>query len=484
MRQTIAIIIFLVFACLGKVSAQEKWDLKTCVTYAMSHNIAVKQSILQAKTTVITYKQSQLSQIPAFNLGANGAYNTGSNQDPTTFTRVTQNYLSAGVQLQSSADIFNFFSKRNTIAANEWEMMASKATVNKIANDIALSTANAYLQVLLAKEQQNIAAVQVQQTTAQLGTTRKMVDAGALPELNATQLEAQLAADSSNYISAKGNATQALLSLKTFMNIDADNAIDIETPPIETIPIQTIADLQPGFVYEQALINQPQQQSNEYKLKAAKKSLSAAKANRYPTIAAFGNIASNYLSFQKMPIYNKVLSGYASTGLLADAGAGLFYDVQAPVYTNGEIIGYISPATFGSQLSDNLRKSVGLSLSVPLFNGGNAHAAYERSKINLQSVQLQKDQDNQKLKQDIYQAYNAALIAQEKFNASKKMVNANDKAYDFATKRFAIGALSTFDLITTQNNLLRAKLEYSINQFDYVFKMKVLEFYKGLGLTL
>ena len=97
---------------------------------------------------------------------------------------------------------------------------------------------------------------------------------------------------------------------------------------------------------------------------------------------------------------------------------------------------------------------------------------------------MQKEQDDQKLKQDIYQAYTAALTALEKFNASKKAVESAEKTYRFAGKRFDVGLLGTFDLITTQNNLLRAKLEYTINHFDYVFKVKVLEFYKGQGLKL
>ena len=144
----------------------------------------------------------------------------------------------------------------------------------------------------------------------------------------------------------------------------------------------------------------------------------------------------------------------------------------------------LKPSSLGTQLDNNLRKSFGLNLSVPLFNGGNAKINYERSKLNIESLKLQKESDDQKLKQDIYQAYNAALVALQKFNASKKSVEANEKTYFFAGKRFNIGALSTFDLITAQNNLLRAKLEYSLNQFDYVFKMKVLEFYKGVGLKL
>ena len=466
------------------LAAQEKWNLKTCVEYAMSKNISVSQSEIQAKITALGLKQTKYSQFPNMTIGGNTGYNSGNNQDPTTFSRVTENYVSAGMQLQSSADIFNFFSKRNTIAANEWEIMAAQANVNKIMNDIALSTANAYLQALLSKEQMNIAGVQVQQTQFQLTNTRKLVDAGALPELNATQLEAQLAADSGNYIAAKGNFSQSILLLKSLMNIDAAQPFEIETPPVESIPIESIADLQAEYVYNEALKNQPQQIGNEFRLKAALKNMQAAKGKLYPSLSAYASLSSNYLSFSKRPIYSQTITGYESTGLIADAGNGVLYDVQRPLFSNGDITGYIKPSSFASQLKDNFRKSFGISLSVPLFNGMAARTNYERSRLNIKTIELQKEQDNQKLKQDIYQAYNAAMIALQKFNAAKKSVEANEKAYDFASKRFGIGALSTFDLITTQNNLLRAKLEFSINQFDYVFKMKVLEFYKGSGLKL
>jgi outer membrane protein len=483
MRYFILIACFIFFS--GKESAaQGKWNLRSCVEYAMANNISVKQSDVQSQISNLTFQQSKLSRLPSLNFQTNTALNSGNNQDPVTFTRVTETYLSAGFQLQSSADIFNFFSKRNTIAGNEWELMAAKANVNKIKNDLALSTANAYLQVLLNREQQNITAVQLQQTKSQLDITRKMVDAGSLPELNLTNLEAQLAVDSGNYIAARGNTVQSLLSLKSFMNIDPAQDFDIETPSVDAIPVEAIADLQPEFVYQEALKNQPLQQSNEYKIKAAQKFMAAARGNMYPTLSVFGALSSNYLTFNKKALYDKIITGYNSTGLIADAGAGVTYDVQSPVFTNGAVIGYARASAFGTQLTDNFRKALGISINVNLFNGGTYKTNYEKSKLNLRSVQLQKEQDNQQLKQDIFQAYNAALIALEKFNASKKSVAANEKTYEFAGKRYNIGVLSTFDLITAQNNLLRSKLEYSFNHFDFVFKMKVLEFYKGAGLKL
>jgi len=468
---------------LFKVEAQEKWNLKNCVEYAMANNITVRQGSVLTKQADLTLNQTKLSRWPSLFLNNSNSFNSGLSQDPTTFNRVTENYFASGFQLQSSADIFNFFSKRNTIAANEWDVLAAKANVDKTKNDIALSTANAYLQALLAKEQQNIASVQLQQTTAQLNNTRKLVDAGNLPELNATQLEAQQASDSGNYINARGNYVQALLSLKSLMNLDAGKDFDIENPSIASIPLDPIAELQPELVYQEALKNQPLQRSNVYKLKAAEKYKAAARASMYPTISAFGNLNTNYLTFINKPIYESLLQGYVPTSLVTDVNGSL-YDVKSPIFTNGNRIGYQKYPGFRSQLSDNFGKSFGIAISVPIFNGYTLRTQYEKSKLNIESAQLQQELDNMNLKQDIFQAYNAALIALEKFNAGKKSVEANEKALLYATKRYDIGSLSTLELITTQNNLLRAKLEYSINQYDYVFKMKVLEFYKGAGLKL
>jgi outer membrane protein len=476
MRKSVFTLMLLCFICQA-ASAQQKWNLRTIVDYAMTNNISVKLSDVQAKISALTFKQSKLSQIPSGTFSGNTGYSSGSNQDPTTFSRITETYLSAGLQLQSSADIFNFFSKRNTIAGNEWELKASKAYVDKTKNDIALSAANAYLQVLLAKEQENITLVQVQQTMAQLNNTRKLVDAGALPELNASQLEAQLAADSGTYISAKGNVTLTLLTLKSYMNIDAAAPFEVDTPPVELIPVEPIADLQPDNVFKLAIANQPLQRYNDFRLKAAEKFKAAARGALYPTLSAYGSLGSSYNN--KAQHVESVTPFTEAIGNVTVGGTSYSVFPLQPFndYTYGK-------TSFTNQLSDNFRQSIGLSLSIPIFNSYNLRTQYLRSRLNINTLQLQKDQDDQTLKQNIYQAYTAALTAMEKFNASQKAVESAEKTFQYAGKRFDVGLLGTFDLITTQNNLLKAKLEYSINHFDYVFKMKVLEFYKGQGLKL
>ena len=429
-------------------NAQEKWDLLKCIEYAMANNISVKQIELQTKTAELDVKQSKLGQIPGLSFSGGPIYNSGRTQNPTTFTLSTQSYLSANMQLQSSADIFNWFSKRNTIASNEWQLLAAKAGTDKLKNDIALSVANLYLQILLGKEQEKIAGIQLQQSLAQLGNTRKLVDAGSLPELNAAELEAQVARDSSTVITARGSVIQNTLSLKAYMALDAAAAFEIETPPVDKIFVEKIADLQPESVYALAMANMPQQRVNEFKIKAAQKSAAALRGNLYPTISIFGSLGSRYANFYNVPT------------------------------------GFPKSDPFFPQLNENFNQSVGLSLRVPIFNGYISQTNYQKSKITIRNQQLQKDLDDQTLKQDIYKAYNAATIALEKYNAGKKAVETAERTFNFAQKRYDVGLMGTFELITSQNNLFSAKLQNALNQYDYVFKMKVLEFYQGKGLKL
>ena len=201
--------------------------------------------------------------------------------------------------------------------------MAAKAATDKLKNDIALTVANSYLQVLLAREQEEIADVQVKQSISQLDIVNKQVNAGALPELNAVELEAQLANDSANLISATGNVTQAKYVLKAYMNLDAARHLKLKSPRLMQIPLEPIADLQPENVYALALANLPQQRVNDYNLKAAQKNSLAAKGALYPTFSAYGSLSTNYGYFRS-PTYAQIPNGYAPSGLVVSDGSGGF----------------------------------------------------------------------------------------------------------------------------------------------------------------
>jgi outer membrane protein len=140
---------------------------------------------------------------------------------------------------------------------------------------------------------------------------------------------------------------------------------------------------------------------------------------------------------------------------------------------------------FGRQLLDiNLSQAVGLNLSIPIFNNRQLRTNWERSKLNAESIRLDADRDNLALQQDIYSAYNDAVNAVQRYNAAVKAVEAAEKTFNFSQKRYDVGLLPTIELITNQNNLYRARLDALSARYEYVFRMKLLEFYKGAGLRL
>jgi outer membrane protein len=242
------------------------------------------------------------------------------------------------------------------------------------------------------------------------------------------------------------------------------------------IPVEPLANLQPDAVYATAIATLPQQKVNSLRIQSANKSVAAAKAGLYPTISAFAGMGTNSVNIkvpqtQPGPLRN--------TGALVNVN-GTDYNVVAP----GFIIVGEKAIPIGRQYNTNFSQNIGISLNVPIFNGRTARSNWDRSKLNLQSLQLDKELGETQLKQDIYKAYTDATAALQKFNANKRTAETAQKAYDFAKKRYEVGLLSIYDLVNSRNSFQTARIQVLYSQYDYVFKMKVLEFYKGQGIKL
>ncbi len=474
--------VFLHLILLGSftASAQGKWDLRRCVEYAVANNISVKQADIDARRAELSLKQAQLNQYPSLSFSTNAGINAGRSIDPTTNQFTQQQLFFSGFNLQTGMTLFNWFAIKNNIAGNQFDTEAARASVQKLKNDISLNVATGYLLVLVSQEQANISAVAVQQTLQNLENTRKRVEAGSLPELNLAELEAQLARDSSSLITSQATVQQNLLNLKALLNLDAATAFEVEMPPIDKIPVESLADLQPDIVYALALANLPQQKINELKIKAAHKYVDMSKAMMYPTVSLFGGMATNYANNKRVNFLTTPTGSFKPSGAIVNVN-GTNYDVQAPVF-NTSLTQYVTP--FGTQISDNFRQNFGIALNVPIFNNGQAKTNYLRNKLAVQGMELQKEQGERTLKQDIYKAYTDASTSIQKYNASKKSVETAEKAYSYAQRRYDLGLLPTIDYLTNQNNLTRAKVERALAQVDYVFRLKLLEFYKGQGIKL
>lgn len=467
--------------------AQEQWDLRRCVEYALANNIALRQSDIQRKTSELLYQQNRKARIPTADFNTNTGYQFGRSIDPTTNLFTNQQLLFQGFQFNTNVTIFNWNRITNNMLASRFEAEAASADVEKNKNDLALNVATAYLTALLSKVQVDIVDVQVKQSISQLEDTRKRVAAGALPELNAVDLEAQLSRDSSSYIAAVAAYESNLLSLKSLLGLDAGAPFSIAVPPVDMIPVEPIAELQPELVYKSALENQPVIRANELRKKSLEYNVKSARAGLYPSFFAFGGLASNFASTNRK-ITGAQFLGYnppdPSNGVVTVNGDVIPLQTPNVLITQGNKSFNELWTGWGTQMNNNFRQNIGIGISIPILGGWQSRTNYERAKLSLANAQLTIDQANLDLKSAIYAAYTNAVASLQKFNAAKNSVQAAERSYQFTLRRYELGLLSTLELITSQANLTRSKIDMANAQFDYVFRMKVLEFYKGGGIKL
>ena len=284
--------------------------------------------------------------------------------------------------------------------------------------------------------------------------------------------------------SSRANYELSLIQLKAAINLDMATAFEVETPEVENISLESLMSLEPESLYKFALTTQPTQKANELRLKSSEQSIKASKTAFYPTISAYAGLNSR---FANSSIENK--------------GINYIGDVTTSAYTlNGTTKNFVYTPDFeiatgkrsffnmwngwGNQLEQNFSQNFGIQIQVSILNNGSARIGHERAKLNFRNTELQNEFANVTLKQNIYQAFQNASAAMLRFNTSKKSASLAQVAYDFSVKRFEAGLGTTLDLLTNQNNLQRAKIDQLNNQFEYIFRMKLLEFYKGQGIKL
>jgi outer membrane protein len=466
------------------LAAQDKWDLRRCVEYAMANNISIKQADIDSRTSKLTYDAARGAQMGSANFSTSMGLNFGYSINPSTNVYSSIEGLNQVYSLQAGISLFNWFALRRATESNKFSYEAQVVNIDKIKNDVTLNVAAGYLTALLAKEQITLAKTKLELTEHQLENTRRLVDAGSLPELNAAELEVQFATDTASVITAQETYDIDNLQLKAILNLDAAAPFDLDTPPIETIPVEPISELQPEIVYATAVNTFPQQKMNDLRISSAAKNVDYSRGRLYPTLSAYGALTDNFFNDLRHVDYQQFISptsGYALNTINNDQYQVFIPNIN-PVYTSQPL--YKAFQGYGSQLSNNFGQGIGLTLSIPIFSGYNARINYKKAQLNVITAKLTKDNDLLTLKQNVYQAYYNAVASLEKFDANKKTVTVAEKSFDLSTKRYNIGMLNTIDYLTNQNNLFTARINVLIAQYDFVFRMKVLEYYKGLGIKL
>ncbi|MBK6522440.1 MAG: TolC family protein [Sphingobacteriaceae bacterium] len=409
--------------------------------------------------------------MPSINLGASHTYNFGKTIDRFTNTFANTQVLSQNFFISSNVVLFSGFSQYNNLKANEYAYLSSTESLKQQQYDLTLNVVNMYLNVIFTDELAGISKGQYKITQEQLDRTKKMVDAGALAKSVQFDIEAQLANEEVNVTNAENNYQLALLSLRQIMNLDSVGAFNVIKPNLD-VEGQSILKDDVQSIYETALKNQPGIKSAEYSLLSSEKTLATARGRRYPTISMNGSMGTGTSGLAK-DVTGFNIVGYDTTAVTTGG--------QYVLSPRTEIV--TKPIPFADQFKDNVNKSFGFTISVPLFNGLQTHTGVKNAKLNLINTRYSQELAKQNLYKTIAQAYTSAKAALSRYMANKKSVEASQASFDFADQKFNVGAISAFDYNTAKNRLLVAQSNLLQSKYDYILRLKVLDFYQGKDLT-
>ncbi len=477
MREVRIFLVFISLVFIGsfRSEAQQAWTLQQCIDYALSHNISVKQSELNTESSKENYQQSIASFFPSINGNVSHNYYYGRSIDPTSNQFTTSQVQSNNFSLSSSVTVFDGFQLQNSLKQSKLNYKSSRSDLDKIRNDISLNVVTYYLQVLYNRELLKTTQEQVNTTKGERDKTQRMYELGSVSKGNFLDLEAQYSTDEVKLITAQSQLDQSLLSLTQLLELDSVSNFTIVEPAVQ-VPAVNAIDSNVHNIYSAALTTQPDIKSSEYKVMSAEKSLSIARGGRSPRLTFGGSLSTNYSSasqnFKSTPTGTFPVIGYTSDS------------IPIPVYSIfQESSTSFEKKSFGDQFNDNLSKSIGFNLSIPIFNGWSTKTNIAHARINLQQSRLTLESTKKALYKSVQQAIADANTAYKKYVANDKSVQSLEEAFNYNNQKYNLGLISTNDFLLSKNNLAKAQADLLQAKYDYIFRIKILDFYQGKPLA-
>jgi len=432
-------------------SAQKTWSLEDCIMYALENNISIKQQALNTNYSENLLDQSKIQMAPNLNAGANYGFAFGRALDQTTYRfKENQTIMSNNLNLSSSVTLFNGLQQRNTIQQNEFNLRASLQDLEKLKNDISLLLASGYLQILFNMELLQVSKDQHELTLQQVERTSKLVDAGSLARGSLLEIQAQAAGEELNVIEAQNLLDISFLNLTQMLDLDSVGDFEIEIPEFGDVVREPIL-ITVGSVYNDALNVLPQVQGAEYRLQSAYQGLSIAEGGRSPSL---------YLN--------------------AQWGTG-FSDARQRINTESL---ELEDVPFWDQMNGNQNATVSLGLNIPIFNQWMVNTNISNARLNVISNKLSLETTKMDLYKNIQQAFADATAAHKKYLATEEALISMEESFKYTEQKFEVGLVNTVDYNTEKNRLAKTQSDLLQSKYDYIFKMKILDFYRGIPIRL
>jgi len=425
------------------LNAQDKkWTLVECVNYALDNNITIKQNKLNVAISEENLVSSKGNFLPNLNASTGGNLNFGSGFDPVSQDRVSTSTYGGSFGINSGMTVFNGYRNLNTYKQAQLGVETSKLDLEKIQDDISLYVVNTYLNVLFAKENLNVAKVQLEISMKQIENAKAKFEAGVKPKGDLLNAQSTAAADEQALISYENTLNLALLDLAQLLQINP-NGFDVETIDVES-PSLAMLYKNPDDVYQKALTNRPEIKKAEMEIESADLSVEIAKSSFLPSVSIGANIGTGY-------------------------GYNLKNNTHIPFFT---------------QLDDNLGYGLSFNVNIPIFNRNQTKSNVNRQIISYEISKFGYENQKLQLQQTIQKAYYDAKAAAKTFESAQKSLISQNEAFKNAQESYNIGVMTQFDFDLVRNRLVNAEGAIIRAKYDYIFKTKVLKFYYGESITL
>lgn len=436
------LVIILGLSCLG-LNAQKRWSLRECVNYAVEHNLQVIQNQYTKQNQEYNLKSARREYLPS--VSANMSNGVSFGQASLGAGSFRNDRFNNNVGVGADIMVYNNGRLEKNIRKIQFDVEASQYDIEAIRNDISLQIAQQYLTALLNKEIVKISQSALENAKKQYDRAKITTQVGTTAQTVLAEAEAALAREKQNVKKAEIDVGRALFAIVQLLQLSDYKDFDVEDVNIpETLDSQlATADQVLVTAYE----TRPEIKAAESRIKSAEAQTEVSKTAFWPTLTASAGLSS---------FYNNILNGPGSSG-------------QKSLF---------------QQYDDNFGQNVGLSLNVPIFNKGKTKLQVEQSKLNESIAKNNLDQQKQTVKQNVQKAQFDADANYETYLAAVEAEKSSKLSMSFAEKSYAAGRTTIFDLNVARNNYANAQGSVAQAKYNYLFSLKLLNFYAGIPLSL
>ncbi|MFL5746370.1 MAG: TolC family protein [Niastella sp.] len=414
-----------------------KWDLQTCLDYAKKNNITINNLRWGARSSEQDLLQARAAKLPSLSATLTQSLVNSNNANPVVGGFQTQATASGNYGVNSNLVVYNGGFLNNDIKQKNLLLESAQLNVQAAENDITLQITQAYLNILLQKE--NIAYLQelVSSSESQLTLGKQRFDAGSLARKDYLQLEATLANDKYNLTTAINAHRSDLVTLKQILQLPSSVSFDVVQPDT-LVTNQAVASLPEAE--NAAVSSRPEVKAGELGVRSAEVGLEKSQAGRLPVVSVGAGLSSGYSDNNNLKYFN--------------------------------------------QVNNNFYQRLGVTVSIPIFANRVNKSNIERSKIQIEQAKLSLQGTKTTLDQAVEQAYINVLNSQAQLEAAELSWKTNQEGFHITNEQMRLGALNTIDLLTQKNLYVQALQAYVQAKYNTILNKKIYEFYTGVPVAL